>query len=110
MPPRAQKKPDEERPRRPRGLRLEPDGRSYKGAVVRRVVRTGQRVAVFKRGYDPEGEPDHIGVLIGLLCPRDDIPRLVVAVNDDTVELPVDEFGWMCPLPANSNSHAEVGI
>lgn len=99
MPPRKKKKPGDEKPPQPRGLRIEPTGRTYQGAVIEKVVRTGQRVAVWTVGQGVEDDPAHVGVLLGLRCRRDSTPTLAVAVNADTTYVPVADLAYACELP-----------
>lgn len=64
-----------EPPKRPRG-NLEPSGEPYEGAVIERVVATGQRAAV----WTGDAYPAASGVLMGIdaiAAP----PSLVIAAN-----------------------------
>ncbi len=107
MAPRKKKK-GEEKPPQPRGLRIDPTGRTYHGAVVEKVVRTGQRVAVWTQGLGPEDDPAHIGVLLGIRCRRDRLPELAVAVNRDTVFLPVGDVTYACELPTAAHGPEDL--
>ena len=98
-----------EKPKRPRGLRLRPDGRAFHGALVNQLVRTGQRCAVWTAGAaGPDDMPAVCGVLLGINFPRDGAPQLAVAVNDDVRHLPLADVAYACPL-AGDQAHPEVG-